>query len=133
MFLEMELSDLTLILLALCLLPIIALMVYAIIVALKRRAKLQASQKVAIEKETDTTQSELFFSLFGGKSNIIAVTQEMSRVNVSVVNLELVKLEELKVQGATGILVVGNDVKCAFGDRAIYIYNLLKDAKTTNE
>lgn len=133
MFLVIDTQSLVLILLAICLVPIIGLMVYAIIVALKRRNKLSQSQKAEIAKDTDTTQSELFFGLFGGKSNITAVSSEMSRVSVQVKDLNTVLLEDLKAQGATGILVVGNTVKCAFGDRAAYIYNLLKDYANKNE
>ncbi|MGD9604737.1 MAG: hypothetical protein AB7V00_01115 [Bacilli bacterium] len=133
MFLEIGKETLVLILLALCLLPIIGLMLYAIIVALKKRNKLSQAQQVAIAQDTDTTQSQLFFQLFGQKDNIVAVTQEMSRVSVQVKDLSKVSLEELKNQGATGILVVGDTVKCAFGDRAVYIYNILKEFSKNDE
>ena len=53
----------------------------------------------------------------------------MSRVSVAVKDLEKVKTEELKEMGATGVLLVGNVVKCSFGDRAPYIYKLLNEDK----
>ncbi len=133
MFLEITIEQLALILLGLCLLPIIGLMLYAIIVALKKRAKLSNTQKEEIAQNQDTTQKDLFVNLFGGQENIVEVAQEMSRLNVKVKNLEKVLLEDLKAQGASGILVVNDVVKCAFGDRAVYIYNLLKEQPQNNE
>jgi phosphotransferase system IIB component len=51
---------------------------------------------------------------------------QMSRISVTVNDLEKVEVEKLKEMGASGILLVDNIVKCSFGDRASYIYNLLK-------
>jgi phosphotransferase system IIB component len=64
--------------------------------------------------------------LFGGEDNIEDVSLQMSRVSVIVKAMDKVKTEELKEMGATGVLLVGNVVKCSFGDRAPYIYKLLE-------
>ena len=133
MFLAVNNQTLVLILLALCLLPIIGLMLYAIIVAIMKRNQLSKQQQVQIAEDTNTSQSQLFFQLFGEKTNIVSVSQEMSRVSVQVKDVNQVSLEELKNQGATGILVAGNTVKCGFGDLAVYIYNILKDFSKIDE
>lgn len=62
---------------------------------------------------------------FGGNSNIINIDVKMSRVNVTVKDLELVKLDELKNQGM-GILVVGNVIKCSSSKFAEMIENKTK-------
>ena len=50
----------------------------------------------------------------------------MSRVTVTVKDIELVKPEVIKENGSTGVLLVGNQVKCSFGEKAEEISKLLK-------
>ena len=61
-----------------------------------------------------------------GEGNIEKVEVEMSRLTVSVKDIDIVKAEELKNLGANGVLLVGNKVKCSFSENAEEIYNLLK-------
>lgn len=122
-------DDLALIILAVCILPILILILYAIIVAIRKNRIRSAEREKEIESSEDDSQKELFLDLFGGSENIEDVALQMSRVSVTVKAMEKVKTEELKEMGATGILLVGNVVKCSFGDRAPYIYKLLKGAK----
>ncbi|HBP25824.1 MAG TPA: hypothetical protein DD618_02605 [Acholeplasmatales bacterium] len=133
MFLALDNSVLALIILAVCVLPIIVLMIYAIIAALRKRSKLSKTQQGEILVSSDDSQKQLFFRLYGGRDNIASVSQEMSRLTVSVKDLTKVLIEELKEQDANGILLAGNTVKCSFGDRAPYIYELLKDFEQHHE
>jgi len=121
------------IILAIAIIPIIGLMVYAIIVALRRSLKTQKQREKEISESSDDTQIELFMNVYGGKDNIKDVKREMGRISVEVENIEKVDVEELKNLGATGILLVGNVVKSAFGDRAPYIYNILINGKDKND
>ena len=50
----------------------------------------------------------------------------MSRLTVTVKDIELVKPEAIKENGATGVLLVGNQVKCSFGEKAEEVSKLLK-------
>ena len=61
-----------------------------------------------------------------GKENIENVEVEMSRLTVTVKDIDLVNPEVLKQNGANNVLLVGNKVKCSFGDKATEIYNILK-------
>jgi glucose-like phosphotransferase system IIB component len=122
-------DDIALIILGICILPILILMVYAIIVALRKNKIRSREREEAIRTSEDDSQRQLFQDLFGGKDNIETVAVQMSRVSVAVKDLEKVKTEELKEMGATGVLLVGNVVKCSFGDRAPYIYKLLNEDK----
>ena len=63
---------------------------------------------------------------FGNKENILEVGVEMSRLTVTVKDIELVKPEAIKENGATGVLLVGNQVKCSFGEKAEEVSKLLK-------
>lgn len=50
----------------------------------------------------------------------------MNRIIVNVKDIELVDAEKIKELGATGVLLAGNTVKCGFGDKAKYVYELMK-------
>lgn len=119
-------DDIALIILAVCILPIIILIVYAIIVAIRKNLVRSKEREEAIRASEDDSQRQLFIDLFGGEDNIEDVSLQMSRVSVTVKAMDKVKTEELKEMGATGVLLVGNVVKCSFGDRAPYIYKLLE-------
>ena len=119
-------DDIALIILAVCILPIIILMVYAIIVAIRKNLVRSKEREEAIRASEDDSQRQLFIDLFGGEDNIEDVSLQMSRVSVTVKAMDKVKTEELKEMGATGVLLVGNVVKCSYGDRAPYIYKLLE-------
>lgn len=123
----------TLIILAIAILPILGLMVYAITVALRRSAKRNQMRAKEISESVDESQIELFTTVYGGKENIKDVKREMGRISVEVVDIEKVKVEELKELGASGVLLVGNVVKSAFGDRAPYIYKILANGNGEND
>ncbi|MDD4000652.1 MAG: PTS transporter subunit EIIB [Bacilli bacterium] len=118
-------ETITLIILAICVLPILILMVIAIIIAIRRSQKKSIEMEAAIKATDDNSQRQLFLQAFGGEENIEDVIIQMSRVSITVKDLELVQVEDLKELGASGVLLVGNVVKCSFGDRAPYIFKLL--------
>ena len=62
----------------------------------------------------------------GGLDNIKEVSFLNSRLYVVLNDYDLLKYEKLQELGATGVLLVGNTVKCGFGDRAKNIYNIIK-------
>lgn len=132
MLVNASLDKWALIVLLIAILPIIGLMGYAIFVALRRSVKTQKLREQEIKESTDQTQVELFMKVYGGKENIKNVKREMGRISVEVEDIEKVDVEELKGLGASGVLLVGNVVKCAFGDRAPYIYNILTSGKDNN-
>lgn len=122
-----------LLILGLAIIPIFALMLYAIIVALRRSSRINKQRQAEIDADVDTSQIEIFLDVYGGANNIKNVTIQMGRITVDVENLELVRTEELQELGASGVLLVGSSVKCSFGDRAPYIYKILNDGKKVNE
>ena len=133
MFLNLGPSEITLIILAVAIVPILALIVYAIVVAIRRNNKRSKLRDKEISESVDVTQIELFNEVYGGKANIKAVKRELGRISVEVEDIEKVQVEKLKELGANGVLLVGSEVKCSFGDRASYIYNILMDGNKDNE
>lgn len=131
-FLAMNPDTLTLIILAIAILPILGLMVYAIVVALKRSKLRDSKRQQEISESVDDSQVELFNEVYGGKENIKDVQREMGRISVKVEDIDIVQVEKLKELGANSVLLVGDTVKCSFGDRALYIYNILKDGHDIN-
>ena len=118
---------LALILLAICVLPIAGLIVFSLVrVVLNSRKNNKEQQLVIDGQEKDLEQRAQFYEAFGGESNVTSVENEMNRVIVTVEDITLVNGEALKDLGATGVLLAGNTVKCGFGDRAKYIYELMK-------
>jgi len=103
-----------------------ALIILLIIIAAVLRIKKYNQLRKVKSDEVDPFQQQQFYELYGGKENILDVKCEMSRVTVNVKDVEKVDLSRLKEFGANGILVTGNYIKASFGDRANYIYKLLK-------
>lgn len=104
--------------------PILILAVVASIIAIKKRKKnFQLSKDIKIDY--DAVQTNELSDLFG-VDNIIDVSVDMSRVTVEVKDIDLVDTKGLQEYGASGILLVGNKVKCSFKDDADNIANFLK-------
>ncbi|HOI47054.1 MAG TPA: PTS transporter subunit EIIB [Bacilli bacterium] len=68
----------------------------------------------------------LIYDALGGKENIIEVKRELSRVTVTLKEPELIQKDQLQNIGATGILLVGNQVKFNFKEHAEAIEQLMK-------
>lgn len=113
------------IILACCVvIPIFVLLIVAFVIALVKRIKLAKKykpNKTTINDETKALLLEAF-----GENNIESVSVEMSRLTVEVKDVDLVNPDKIKEAGANGVLLVGNKVKCSFGDKAIEVCNLLK-------
>ena len=120
-------ETLAIILLLVCVVPILLLAVFAIFKTIKNKSTLAEKHDINIEKEAkDFEQQKIFYDAYGGEENIIDITLTMSRITVKVKNIEKIKGEDLKSLGATGVLFAGDEVKCSFGDRAPYIYQMIK-------
>ena len=112
----------TLILLAICVIPIAALIILAIILRIKNSVKKGKKEET---KEVDNEQRQVFLEAFGGEDNFINAALERIKVIVKVKDPDLIQGEKLQELGAKGVLIVGNEVRCSFGDRAEYVYNTL--------
>lgn len=122
MFLKIDNQTITLILLAVCIIPIAVLALFAIFKTIKNQKK---KNKVSCD-EVDLEQQEIFYNAYGGNENVLEVNLEMNRVTVKVVDIEKVDGEKLKELGATGVLLVGDLVKASYSDRAKYVYKLME-------
>ena len=122
LFLEADLSFI----IAMCtLLPIFLLLIFAFVLGLVKRIKLAKKYHKGNVYQGDDELKNKLLEIFG-EGNIEKVEVEMSRLTVSVKDIDIVKAEELKNLGANGVLLVGNKVKCSFSENAEEIYNLLK-------
>ena len=104
--------------------PIFVLILVAFIIALVKRIKLAKKynpKKQVINNETQALLLEAF-----GVDNILNVSCEMSRITVEVKDVDLVNPDKIKEAGANGVLLMGNLVKCSFGDKAEEVSKLLK-------
>lgn len=113
------------IILAICVVvPIFVLIIVAFIIALIKRIKM-AKKYNPNNKQLPNEQATLLLSALG-ENNIISVNVEMSRLTIEVKDVDLVQPEKIKEAGANGVLLVGNKVKCSFGDKAEEISKLLQ-------
>lgn len=101
---------------------IILLALIAFIIALVKRAKVMKKPKIS-QAETNNEIVEAF-----GTGNIIDVNMELSRITVKVKDMDIVNAERIKELGASGILLVGDLVKCSFKENVEDIYQQLKGA-----
>ena len=120
--------DLTWLIALVTLVPIFVLLIVATVIALVKRIKMarQYNKKnPKYEVDGDQTLKNALIDALG-ENNIEKVESEMSRLTITVKDVELVKPDVLKELGANGVLLVGNMVKCSFGDKADEICKLLK-------
>lgn len=107
------------------LVPIFLLLIIATIIGLVRRIKMAKLYKKGKNNGNEELKIKLLEAL-GTAENIQAVNVEMSRLTITVKDIELINADALKNYGANGVLLVGNMVKCSFGDRAEEISHLLR-------
>ena len=69
---------------------------------------------------------EEFLNAYGGSDNVLEVAIERQKITVKVKDIDKVQGEELKNLGASGVLLIGNEVRASFSDRAQYVYDLIK-------
>ncbi len=87
--------------------PVVVIAVIVLIKKITKYAKQNRSRKQNANVDYE--------SWFGGKDNIQQIEVKMSRVNVTVNDLDKVNFEQLKKLNM-GVLVVGNVIKCASGE-----------------
>ena len=92
-----------------CLIVILAIV--AFIIRLTKTIKLNRKGK----KQQPIVSADLLIA-YGGKENIEAVSKEMTRLTVEVVDLEKVNPEKIKELGAKNVLIMGNQVKSTYED-----------------
>ena len=114
-----------LILLAICIVPIAALIIFAIVRSIVKGVK-KHNNELLKDPTVDNEQKEAFLLAYGGIDNIESITIERQKITVKVKEIEKVQGEELKNLGAVGVLLLGNEVRASFSDRAEYVYNLIK-------
>lgn len=104
--------------------PVLALLIVATVIAFVKRIKLARkypNKKVNFDNNINVEYIEAF-----GNNNIKDVFMEMSRITVTVKDVDLVNAEMLKELGASGVLLVGDQIKCSFKENVENIYNTLK-------
>lgn len=102
--------------------PIFILAIVAVIIRIVKTAKLAKQYKKGSNNEE---LKNILLEAFG-KNNIENVEVEMSRLTVTVKDIDLVNPDILKENGANGVLLMGNKVKCSFGDKAEEVCKLLQ-------
>ena len=102
--------------------PIFVLAIVAVVIRIVKTAKLAKGYK---KEKGNEELKEILLEAFG-ENNIESVEAEMSRLTITVKDIDLVNPEILKANGANGVLLMGNKVKCSFGETAEEICNLLK-------
>lgn len=118
-------DDWALILLAICIIPIAILIIFAIVRSIIKGVK-KHNNSLKNDPTVDAEQKDAFLLAYGGMDNIDTVSIERQKITVVVKDIEKVQGEELKNLGASGVLLLGNEVRASFSDRAEYVYNLLK-------
>ncbi|MBP5407841.1 MAG: hypothetical protein J6Y42_01715 [Bacilli bacterium] len=101
---------------------IIILALVAFVIAVVKRAK--KAKMPTLSKEEERNEIVEAF----GKDNILDVNMELSRITVKVKDVDVVNAERIKELGASGILLVGDMVKCSFKENVEEIYAQLKGA-----
>ena len=91
-----------------CLIVILAIV--AFIIRLTKTIKLNRKGKKA------PLVSDDLLLAYGGKENIKAVSKEMTRLTVEVIDLEKVNPDAIKELGAKNVLIMGNQVKSTYED-----------------
>lgn len=123
LFLEIPIAY---IILACCVvIPIFVLLIVAFIIAIVKRVKL-AKKYNPKKNKVDEGKQALLLEAFG-EDNIISAAVEMSRLTVEVKDVDKVNTDKIKEAGANGVLLVGNKVKCSFGEQASEVCNLLQN------
>ncbi len=107
---------------------VILLLIISFIIFMVKKTKLMKKFKTNNVSSNQDEKPEILKCF--GDDNIIEIKNEMSRITVTVKNIELVDGAKLQEQGAKGVLFVGNQVKCSF-ENAKEIYESM--SKYTNE
>lgn len=120
-------ENLSIILLLCTIIPIGFLIILAFVLRLRNASiAREKSKKIISGEEVDQDQKTAFEEAYGGKDNIVSLNIERNKLYVKVKSIDEVDGEKLKELGAQNVLLIGDEVRSSFGDRAEYVYNLLK-------
>jgi phosphotransferase system IIB component len=86
------------------------------------------SKAMIAGKKTEEPSFDIgpLYDALGGKENIEDTKRDMSRITVTLKDIELINKDLLQNLGVTGVLLVGNQVKLNFKDKAEEIEQLMK-------
>ena len=84
----------------------------------------ESAEAPAAHVESGSAFTKELVLAFGGKSNITGLDACITRLRVTVQNMEKASPEKLKALGAAGVVVVGNSLQAIFGPRS---ENLMTD------
>lgn len=126
-FLATTEEKLALIILSVCLVAIGGLIIAALVLRIRsaRRQEIKRIKDLENKEVTEEEKNE-FLLVYGGSENICDVVLQRSKINVTVKDVEKVSGEGLKNLGASNVLIIGNEVRSSFDDRAEYVYEILK-------
>ena len=114
------------VLLLICVVPIAALILFAIIMRIVKGIKNKNNQGANNSIDNTLEQLAVFETALGGSENYVSSSIERNKITFKVVDASLVDGEKLKELGASGVLIVGDEVRASFGDRASYVYDVIK-------
>lgn len=114
------------IMLLVCIIPIAALILLAIIFRVKASIKNKKNKSENVDSKELEEQFEVFAAALGGNDNYVSSSIERNKITFKVVDSTLVNGEKLKELGASGVLIIGDEVRASFGDRASYVYDVIK-------
>ncbi|QEY35536.1 PTS glucose transporter subunit IIB [Caproiciproducens galactitolivorans] len=90
-------------------------------------ASVSVSNAVASTKTSIHDKAMDVIAAFGGKENMEEVDACITRLRVSVKDIEKVDKEKLKELGATDVLVIGDGIQAVFGTKAVILKNYIVD------
>lgn len=94
----------------------------------KRQELTKLEKKIATDNEDEVPSKSNkkslaekvdYYKIFGGTENIITISKELTRVSLTVNDIELVdfdQIRELKI----GVLIAGNTIKCSSAELVAY-------------
>ena len=113
------------IMLLICIIPIAVLILLAIILRVKNSIKKKENKSEDASKEIDE-QLQLFLNVLGGDDNYLSSSIERNKITFKLKDVSLLDGEKLKELGASGVLIIGDEVRASFGDRSASLYQIIK-------
>lgn len=120
-------ETLSLIILICCIVPVAVLIVLALVLRI-RNSRLSSKNGVesAPSLEEDKEQRANFLDAYGGEDNVLEISLERSKISVKVKEVDKVNGDRLKELGAVNVIIIGNEVRSSYSDRASSVYELIK-------
>lgn len=118
-------ETLAILLLCVCIIPIAILIVVAFVLRVIK-AKKANDKEEQMSREVDPEIRKEFYDAYGGESNVLEVVNERSKIKVKVKDVEMIDGDKIRELGALNVLIIGDEVRASFSDRAEYVYNIMK-------